>query len=605
MEPVLKILTLEDSDQDAELILYVLRKSDLRFEIERTETKDMFFQKLVEFNPDLVLADNTLPQFSGIEALELARECYPQVPFILVTGTVSDEFAVSVIKRGADDYILKDRLERLPSAIKAILKQRLGERQRMEAIQKLVESEAKYRTLVEQAFDGILVYEQGGRIVDCNESMCRYSGYSPDELKELTIGQLFFAGEALTRHLDPVVQGGASLFDYCTLKNKTGGGVDMEFVTKRLPNSCYMTVGRDISKRKEAERKLVESEENLKAIFENASEGFILVDENGLVRAFNKNAKINLLLNLEKEIQVGMSMQELVAADRKQFFNDVVARVMAGLTIEDDRFYPGTGINGVWINYTLNPVRKAGKIVGLCITSRDITERINAQTALRRLEEERMKSKIEEQRRITEAMLQAQEKERNAIGLELHDNVNQILVGTTLQLSLIRKSPARHMALLDECMDNIKNAINENRKIAHELVTPDATSETLLDLIERLCANMLLPAEIETSVHRENFDEKLVSEKGKLAVYRILQEQCINIIKHARAKRVAFSLSTAGHILNLRVTDDGMGAERTQMANGIGLQNMISRLSTLGGALSIETQPGAGFTLQVKVPLAR
>src|SRR6266496_2816703 len=108
----LKILLLEDSPSDAELIQRFLKKEKAHYEFRLAMTKESFLKALDDFSPDVILSDNSLPGFNSTEALKITRQRYLYVPFILVTGTVSEEFAATIIKSGADDYILKDRMAR-------------------------------------------------------------------------------------------------------------------------------------------------------------------------------------------------------------------------------------------------------------------------------------------------------------------------------------------------------------------------------------------------------------------------------------------------------------------------------------------------------------
>jgi signal transduction histidine kinase len=120
----LKILILEDVATDADLIRRRLVKEKIASEIKWVSTKPKYIEALDEFNPDIILSDHSLPGFNSLSALEIARQKRSDVCFILVTGTVSEEFAVKCIKSGADDYILKSNLSRLPSAIKASFEKR-------------------------------------------------------------------------------------------------------------------------------------------------------------------------------------------------------------------------------------------------------------------------------------------------------------------------------------------------------------------------------------------------------------------------------------------------------------------------------------------------
>ena len=112
---------LEDFIEDADLIERQLTRDKVRFISQRVDTRDEFESAIKQFRPDVILSDHSLPQFNSIAALKIAKEEMPNVPFILVTGSVSEEYAVSCMKAGADDYILKTNLSRLPAAIETSL----------------------------------------------------------------------------------------------------------------------------------------------------------------------------------------------------------------------------------------------------------------------------------------------------------------------------------------------------------------------------------------------------------------------------------------------------------------------------------------------------
>ncbi len=117
MEKQLKILMLEDVEDDAELVDRLFAKEKIAFERLRVDTQAAYEEALDSYKPDLILSDHALPQFNSIEALIIKQEKKLDVPFIIVTGAVSEEFAVNCLKRGADDYVLKSNLSRLPSSI--------------------------------------------------------------------------------------------------------------------------------------------------------------------------------------------------------------------------------------------------------------------------------------------------------------------------------------------------------------------------------------------------------------------------------------------------------------------------------------------------------
>jgi signal transduction histidine kinase len=120
----LKILMLEDNGDDAALIERVMRKANLTFVTKRVDTRAEFDDAIRTFIPDVILSDHGLPQFNSVEALKIASTSCKHAPFILVTGTVSEEFATTCLKMGANDYILKSNLSRLPNSILRAVKER-------------------------------------------------------------------------------------------------------------------------------------------------------------------------------------------------------------------------------------------------------------------------------------------------------------------------------------------------------------------------------------------------------------------------------------------------------------------------------------------------
>jgi len=132
MEMELKILMLEDDEDDAWLVDRILNKENIAFTRIRVDTREEFTEALDTFKPDLILSDHSLPQFNSMEALDICRRKKIKAPFILVTGAVSEEFAVSCLKKGAVDYVLKSNLSRLPLAIQYAIRQRKYENSRKE-----------------------------------------------------------------------------------------------------------------------------------------------------------------------------------------------------------------------------------------------------------------------------------------------------------------------------------------------------------------------------------------------------------------------------------------------------------------------------------------
>jgi PAS domain S-box-containing protein len=179
-------LILEDRPADAELMVHALCQAGFAPTWHRVETEADYLAHLPE-NPDAILADYTLPQFDALRALHLCQEHGLDIPFIVVTGSVSEEAAVACMKQGAADYLLKDRLARLGSAVQRVLREKHLRDEKWKAAVALRESEARYRSLVEASVQGMCIH-QDGIVQFANPAMAQMLGYdSPHAL----IGQDF------------------------------------------------------------------------------------------------------------------------------------------------------------------------------------------------------------------------------------------------------------------------------------------------------------------------------------------------------------------------------------------------------------------------------
>ena len=142
MNEPLKILHLEDVPLDAELVNYELKKGKIQFETLVVDNKEDFINALREFSPDIILSDHNLPSLNSIDALKIVKDAGLKIPVILVTAAMSEEFAVDVMKGGAVDYVLKDRLQRLPTAIKSAMEKFRLATEREKFIERIIKNES-------------------------------------------------------------------------------------------------------------------------------------------------------------------------------------------------------------------------------------------------------------------------------------------------------------------------------------------------------------------------------------------------------------------------------------------------------------------------------
>jgi signal transduction histidine kinase len=219
---------------------------------------------------------------------------------------------------------------------------------------------------------------------------------------------------------------------------------------------------------------------------------------------------------------------------------------------------------------------------------------------------ERKRSQLQSQRAITEATIRGQEKEREQLGVELHDNINQILATSRLYLDhALSMKPVRE-DLVSKGRQFISDAIEEIRSLTKKLLPPTLEDLGLIPTLNELIETISITGLFQIETKWEGFDERILQKDQKLTIYRILQELMNNIIKHAGAKHVIVSLrlieETDNKIVELMVKDDGKGFSPTQKRTGVGLRNIVSRAELFGGTVNILSEPGNGCEMKVLFP---
>jgi len=224
----------------------------------------------------------------------------------------------------------------------------------------------------------------------------------------------------------------------------------------------------------------------------------------------------------------------------------------------------------------------------------DVTENI-------RLEKELDLQRMSKQKQITEAVIVAQEKERTEIGKELHDNVNQILGAANLYIHTAITEGDLRQDLLERSGRFITEAINEIRKISKSMITPGLREIGLVESIQDIIDDVKMAKVISITLEIADFEEEQLDDRRKLTIFRIVQEQLNNIIKHAQATVVTIRLSVEGNNIELTISDNGVGFDTSRHRKGVGITNIISRVELFNGKVEIFSRPGSGCVLSCKM----
>lgn len=229
----------------------------------------------------------------------------------------------------------------------------------------------------------------------------------------------------------------------------------------------------------------------------------------------------------------------------------------------------------------------------------DITEKKQLEIQLER-------ERLAKQHEITDAVITAEENERQEIGRELHDNIQQILATARLFLSMIKKEDISEADDVNRQQTDqlILSAIEEIRNLSHSMITPFMEKTTLKEAIDNLLFNTTTTSGIKLNFEADGLDEEKLPEKLRLTVYRIIQEQFTNILKYAKASFVSLKIMQDKKKLLLTIQDNGIGFDMSKKTTGIGLMNIKTRASLFNGEVTIRSSPGQGFELYVMLKLS-
>jgi two-component system sensor histidine kinase UhpB len=234
-----------------------------------------------------------------------------------------------------------------------------------------------------------------------------------------------------------------------------------------------------------------------------------------------------------------------------------------------------------------------GKPAGMYGIMHDVTERVLLESKLNQ-------ARRIEQSEITAAVLSGQEKERADIGTELQENLNQVLSAAKLHIELAKTDELNRQVLLKKSVAYILNVIDEMRKIAKTLANP-GNELGLFSSIHGLRDDLLIAQSLEIHFHANDIEEVNLNEKLQLTIFRIVQEQVNNILKHAEATNAVISLSRQANEVILTISDNGNGDSLLKNMQGVGIKNIKARAGLHNGTVKVVTLPGDGYELKVNL----
>jgi PAS domain S-box-containing protein len=458
----------------------------------------------------------------------------------------------------------------------------------------LKESEKKYRTLTEQTNEIIEKSDAEGKFVFTNDSFKKRFEYNDEELSNLTISDLLdddlleFEEECRVQNLIKNVER--------VFKSKSGkkihleGTILLEYKNGKFDGS--MGFFNDVTEKKELEESLVASELKFRNFFNLAPIPMWVIDP-----------------ETNKFISVNKAASHHYGYSEAEFFNmtvfdirkkeDIAKESKVVERIKKETLSLTCDKTGRFNSYHL---KKDGEKIEVeiytspilinikqCIFTIviDVTERNNFEN------------------KITKAIIKTQEDERYEIGSELHDNICQILAAAKMSLGMIRPSLGPSvMQSYNQSRDAILLATNEIRNLSHRLAPAFFDNTKLAEAFESLLKTFNIEKNYNISMYFDKHSENIVIEQEiQLNLYRILQEQLRNIMKHSNCTEIQVSVFVYHNLLHMRISDNGIGFEVNDVKTGIGLANMKRRAELFSGKLHINTSPGQGCEVMVAIPL--
>jgi diguanylate cyclase (GGDEF)-like protein/PAS domain S-box-containing protein len=278
---VLRVLCAEDVPADAELYLRVLQDAGYQITADVVSTREDFARKLESGSYDVVLSDHRMLGWSGTDALEVLKQSAKDIPFLLVTGTIGEEAAAECIKQGAADYILKDRPTRLPDAVRRALEEKAlrEERARAEEALKL------FRLLVDQSNDMIQVVDlETMRLLDVNARACLNVDYTREELLSMSVRDIDpTVDETVRARVDgELLKSGYAMFQGLQ-RRKDGSTFPVEVGLRyvHLDRKYIVCTIRDISERKQAEKRMAGALHFMQTILDTSPLGIVVYKASG------------------------------------------------------------------------------------------------------------------------------------------------------------------------------------------------------------------------------------------------------------------------------------------------------------------------------------
>jgi PAS domain S-box-containing protein len=471
-------------------------------------------------------------------------------------------------------------------------------------------SEEKYRTLFYKSPLPAWLYDfETLQFIDVNEAAILHYGYTRDEFLAMTIKDIR-PEEDITSLLKEIAEvkstnsEGTINSSWRHIK-RNGDVIFVEATAHSFEHegrTVRIVIVNDITEKTIMQRKLLENQMKLNEAQAIGHLGYWDVDLQTNTHTWSQELyKIfGLDSNLAKP-SVSLFLSLIYQEDR-EIAETLIKRALYDHkdAKRDFRYVTTSGIKRYgyieWkFEYTNNIATRLFGIV------QDITSRKEAEESAKLLESEIKEHKIQQQKKISKAIIKAQEKQKNYIARELHDNINQILYGARFHLGAVGRKNELVKEVIKEPAEQIGKAMEEIHLLCQNLVSP-LTNVNLEDIINDLILKLNCDEDTALNINFSYSAPIEFSDEIKLNIYRIIQEQLHNIFKYAKAKNVNIALKLCEGCICVTVEDDGIGFDVKENRKGFGISNIMHRAEAFNGKVKIKSRIGEGTRTEVILP---
>ncbi len=615
----LRVLMVEDNEDDAALILRILRRGGYEPDARRVQTAEALDDALANGQWDIVLSDYSMPHFDGLRALRALREQAAFVPFIMVSGSIGEDVAVASMRAGASDYLMKSNLTRLVPAIERELHEAADRAERARAENALVELQAKFQAVFREYLDVMLILDAiNGDILHVNHAVTAAMGYDERWLAGQSF-ELFWPEDqrALAGKVLACVRTEGSAFYSGWFLRLDGSACPMDLQASRVPwgqTEAIIVTLRDVTERHLAQQQLAEEKEQLATTLRSIGEAVATTDVRGCVALLNGVAE--QLTGWTQQEAAGRPFAEVLQLSRgavsRPCPEEVTGVLRSGEVVELAKDVTLRSRNGreCALKLIAAPIlrQEDGLISGLVMVFRDMTGE-------QRLEEELQRaSKLESLALLT--------------GGIAHD-FNNILTAILGHLSLARSSASPALPVLGTIEKACLHATDLTRQLLSfaKGSAPNRQVESLREVARegvefalhgsslRCCfdlPNDLAPIEVDRSQMHQVINNLVINAVQASAEGGVLHVEARNIAVN-RHRPVA--TLEPGRYVRLSIRDSGTGIAPEHLprifdpyfttksaGTGLGLATTYSIIKKHDGAIQVESEIGVGTTFHIYLP---